>query len=77
MYRLDTFLQSAYLRGMDKQALKDWRKGHGMTQIKAAELLEVSLATYKRWEKGDPQQYPKLLELACQAVDNPLDTVSQ
>ena len=48
-----------------------------MTQVTAAGLLGVSLATYKRWEKGDPQQYPKLLELACGALDKPLDMVAQ
>lgn len=77
MSRLDTFLPRAYLNGMDNQALRDWRKAHGMTQVTAAGLLGVSLATYKRWEKGDPQQYPKLLELACGALDKPLDMVAQ
>ena len=64
MYRLDTFSPSTYLEGMDNTELRAWRKAKGMTQPIAAELLGVSLATYKRWEHGDPQQYPRLLELA-------------
>lgn len=58
---------------MDNDQLKAWRKSQEprLTQQGAADLLGVSLATYKRWEHGDPQQYPRLLELAIQSLEGP------
>ena len=91
MYRLDTFSPSAYLESMDNTELRAWRKDRGMTQQAASSLLGVSLITYKRWERGDPQQYPRLLDLAIGKLEvdlalapglkgrpkKPVDTVSQ
>ena len=54
---------------MDNLKLKAWRKDRGLTQQAMCELLGVSLATYKRWEHGDPQQYPRLLELAIGSLE--------
>ena len=34
--------------------LKLWRRGMNWTQERAAEEFGISLATYKRYEKGEP-----------------------
>lgn len=41
--------------------LKLWRRGMNWTQERAAEEFGISLATYKRYEKGVP---PRVMEMA-------------
>lgn len=40
--------------------LKLWRRGMNWTQERAAEEFGISLATYKRYEKGEP---PRVIEI--------------
>ena len=40
--------------------LKLWRRGMNWTQERAAEEFGISLATYKRYEKGEP---PRVIEM--------------
>lgn len=42
--------------------LRLWRKGLSWTQERAAEELDVSLRTYKRYEKHPAQPLPLLVE---------------
>ncbi|HGE7088375.1 TPA: helix-turn-helix domain-containing protein [Klebsiella aerogenes] len=46
--------------------LKLWRRGLDWTQERAAEEFGISLATYKRYEKGNP---PRVIELAIRALE--------
>lgn len=45
--------------------LRLWRRGLNWTQERAAEEFDVSLATYKRYEKGAP---PKMLDMAIRIL---------
>ena len=45
--------------------LKLWRRGMNGTQERAAEELGISLATYKRYEKGEP---PRVIEMAIRVL---------
>lgn len=51
---------------MSPEALREWRKSRGLTQIDLSTQIGVSLATLKRWEAGTIR-IPKLLELYCEA----------
>lgn len=57
------------MKGMNGTQIRDWRKARKLTQIDLAELLGVHRATLIRWEQGEPQQYPKLLDLALESVE--------
>ncbi len=56
---------------MNKEALKDWRKGQGMTQKKLAGLLGVTPMALAYWEWGS-RNIPPLLPLALEALENRL-----
>src|SRR5579884_2916926 len=43
---------------MDSDTLREARKHLGLSQMEAAELLEVSLVTYQRWEQGKARPQP-------------------
>ena len=43
---------------MDSDTLREARKHLGLSQMEAAELLEVSLVTYQRWEQGKAHPQP-------------------
>lgn len=45
--------------------LKLWRRGMNWTQERAAEEFGISLATYKRYEKGEP---PRVIEMAIRVL---------
>ena len=40
-------------KGMEPKEMRAWRKGQKWTQSQMATMLEVSLRTILRWEKGD------------------------
>jgi len=44
--------------------LKDWRKARKLTQERLASELGISKRTLIRWEQGEEQQFPKLLDMA-------------
>lgn len=46
---------------MDVKFFVEWRKKYGLTQVKAAELLEMSVSTYRKYEKGERVLYAKTL----------------
>ncbi len=56
---------------MNKEALKDWRKGQGMTRKKLAGLLGVTPMALAYWEWGS-RNIPPLLPLALEALENRL-----
>ncbi|EFU5488687.1 helix-turn-helix domain-containing protein [Salmonella enterica subsp. enterica serovar Abony] len=45
--------------------LKLWRRGQQWTQQEAANQFCISLATYKRYEKGNP---PRVVEMAIRTL---------
>lgn len=51
-------------RCIDINALKDMRKGYGLTIFKAAELLEVTSSEYCNYELGKSQMPKQLYEKA-------------
>ncbi|MFB7126185.1 helix-turn-helix domain-containing protein [Kitasatospora sp. NPDC056273] len=57
---------SAWISGglMEQRQLVRWRRAAGLTQEQLAELLNVSLSTVRRWERGHdkprPWRYPPL-----------------
>ncbi|KAF1366802.1 helix-turn-helix domain-containing protein [Yokenella regensburgei] len=46
--------------------LKLWRRGQQWTQQQAADQFGISLATYKRYEKGKP---PRVIEMAIKTLE--------
>ncbi|OUE50284.1 helix-turn-helix domain-containing protein [Citrobacter amalonaticus] len=46
--------------------LKLWRRGQKLTQQEAADQFGISLATYKRYEKGKP---PRVIDMAIKTVE--------
>lgn len=49
---------------MNCYELRLWRRGMGWTQERAAEELDVSLRTYKRYERDPGQRLPAIIEYA-------------
>lgn len=54
--------------------LKAWQQSRGLTQRQAAQALDISLATYKRYLTGTP---PHVIDLACAAISANLPPYSQ
>jgi transcriptional regulator with XRE-family HTH domain len=54
---------------MERIALKTWRRHHGLTQRKLAELLGVSSMAVAFWEWGK-RRTPSLLPLALEALEH-------
>lgn len=49
---------------------KAWRQRMGITQARAAELLDVSPRTYQGWEAGRTERlHPRMVELALWALE--------
>lgn len=46
--------------------LKLWRRGQKLTQQEAADQFGISLATYKRYEKGKP---PRVIDMAIKTLE--------
>ncbi|EED9388650.1 helix-turn-helix domain-containing protein [Salmonella enterica subsp. enterica] len=46
--------------------LKLWRRGQKLTQQEAADQFGISLATYKRYEKGKP---PRVIDMAIRTLE--------
>jgi transcriptional regulator with XRE-family HTH domain len=57
-----------YLKAMNGEELKAWRKERGMTQQKLCTRLGVTVLAVKRWEGGH-RKIPPFLHLALQAID--------
>ena len=51
------------------ERLKDWRKRAGLTQAKAAEVLQIPATTLTGIEQGRPFRYEHLLLLALQTIE--------
>ena len=49
---------------MEPDKLKAWRKARKLTQERLASELGISKRTLIRWEQGEEQQFPKLLDMA-------------
>ena len=56
------------------QNLKAWRERIGVTQARAAELLDVPVRTYQGWEAGRDVDRAWILTLALQSVENSYDS---
>jgi len=56
---------------MNRETLKDWRKGQGMSRKKLAGLLGVTPTALAYWEWGS-RNIPPLLPLALEALENRL-----
>jgi transcriptional regulator with XRE-family HTH domain len=55
---------------MDGVSLKAWRRRLGLTQRQAGEKLGIPAIAISGWETGRLQiARPKMLELACRAVE--------
>ena len=54
---------------MTGEEFRAWRKRAGLTQLEASQALGVALRTLKGWEHGEPPMHPRMLELACVALD--------
>lgn len=55
---------------MTPQQLKEWRKDMKLTQPQAAELVKVSLRTWKYWEAGEKSP-PGMLEILLKLLSKP------
>src|SRR5579884_4134334 len=55
---------------MDSDTLREARKHLGLSQMEAAELLEVSLVTYQRCEQGKARPQPYHLRLVSPAMSS-------
>ena len=59
---------------MTPAELKEWRKRAGLSQRNVAEMLEIALPTWQRYERGfdwktsAPVEVPRWLSLACAAM---------
>ena len=49
--------------------LQSWRKRLGITQIEAAELLDMPRRTYEGWEAGRNIDRWRILELALKQIE--------
>lgn len=47
--------------------LKAWRATCGYSETDAAGRLGIDAATYRRWESGEPVQFPSMIEAAIGA----------
>jgi transcriptional regulator with XRE-family HTH domain len=56
---------------MNRDTLKDWRKGQGMSRRKLAGMLGVTPMALAYWEWGS-RNIPPLLPLALEALENRL-----
>jgi transcriptional regulator with XRE-family HTH domain len=56
---------------MNKEALKDWRKGQSLTRKKLAGMLGITPMALAYWEWGK-RGIPALLPLALEALENRL-----
>jgi transcriptional regulator with XRE-family HTH domain len=56
---------------MNKETLKDWRKGQGMSRKKLSGMLGVTPMALAYWEWGS-RNIPPLLPLALEALENRL-----
>jgi transcriptional regulator with XRE-family HTH domain len=56
---------------MNKETLKDWRKGQGMSRKKLAGMLGVTPMALAYWEWGS-RNIPPLLPLALEALESRL-----
>lgn len=52
-----------------REDLKAWRQRLGITQAKAAKILDVPLPTYQGWEGGRRFDREKILRLAMSRVE--------
>ena len=60
----------AYFSAMEPQAIKDWRKDHGIrSQGCLAEMLGLKRVTVARWETGATSPPGNMLELSLQALE--------
>ena len=56
---------------MNRETLKDWRTGQGMSRRKLAGMLGVTPMALAYWEWGS-RNIPPLLPLALEALENRL-----
>jgi len=70
-----------YKQNKSSQAFKDWRKRMKLTQQEAAVILDIGWATVrcydmgKRWSPVGPVLVPKVVLLACKAIECELEPV--
>lgn len=57
-------------------ALESWRKSRGWKRTYIAHLLGVSVTTLWSWEKRE-DELPRLVLLACRAVDSNLKPMGE
>lgn len=57
-----------YLGKMMSEQLKEWRRGHNISQAGLAELLGIDVMTISRWERGIIN-IPPFLHLALRCLD--------
>ena len=48
--------------------LRAWRAAHGLTQVRAAELMGVTRRTYQLWE-DEAGELQRVVQLATRALD--------
>jgi transcriptional regulator with XRE-family HTH domain len=53
---------------MNKEELRQWREGHGLTLMALGDLLGVSYVTIARWESGS-RKIPSFLYLALDSLE--------
>ncbi len=52
------------------EALKEWRKRAGLTQVTAAAALHIPLPTLRAIEQGRSFKYAEMLLLAVEALES-------
>ena len=60
------------VRVMVSNPIREWRRKHGLSYRRAAELLGVSEMTVWRWEHG--RKMPKAVEIAVEHLDAEMNT---
>ena len=58
---------------MTHEDFKNWRKKMGLTQQQAADVLGLSKATIENYDKGRPVVIPRVVALACAAIEHKLE----
>ena len=62
-----------FLKTMEKEQFKKWRKKNGFSQAEAANVLGLKrrmIQYYEKGKKGEKDiQIPKYIKLACEAIE--------
>ena len=62
-----------FLKSMEKEHFKKWRKKNGFSQAEAANVLGLKrrmIQYYEKGKKGEKDiQIPKYIKLACEAIE--------